>query len=56
MFGIAEAIGDYVMCIDCDDWLIDNKVLEDIDKKLTDQDICFLDYTVHTKDNDFTCS
>ena len=24
--GIAEAIGDYIICIDCDDWLIDNKV------------------------------
>lgn len=54
--GIAEAKGDYVMCIDCDDWLIDNKVLEDIANKLTDQDICFLDYRVHTKEKDFDCS
>lgn len=54
--GIAEAKGDYVLCIDCDDWLIDNKVLEDISNKITNQDICFLDYKVHTKDNDFVCS
>lgn len=54
--GIAEAKGDYIICIDCDDWLADNKVLEDINNKLDNQDVCFLDYTVHTKDNDFTCS
>ena len=54
--GIAEAKGDYIICIDCDDWLADNKVLEDINNKLDNQDVCFLDYTVHTKDNDFTCN
>lgn len=54
--GIVEATGEYIICIDCDDWLIDNKVLEDINKKLTNQDICFLDYKVHTKDNDFICN
>lgn len=53
--GIAEAIGEYVICIDCDDWLADNKVLEDIDKKINGEDICFLDYTVHTKDYDMDC-
>lgn len=53
--GIAEAKGDYVLCIDCDDWLIDDRVLEDIDKKINNEDVCFLDYRVHTKDNDFDC-
>lgn len=53
--GIAEAIGEYIICIDCDDWLADNKVLEDIDKKLNGEDIMFLDYKVHTKDYDMDC-
>lgn len=42
--GIAEAEGEYIICIDCDDYLIDNKVLEDIDKKLKGEDICYLGY------------
>ena len=54
--GIAEATGDYVICIDCDDWFIDDKVFEDIVNKLNDEDILFLDYVVHTKDYDMTCS
>lgn len=54
--GIAEAEGEYIICIDCDDWLADNKVLEDIDKKLKGEDVCFLDYQVHTKEQDFECS
>lgn len=53
--GIAEAIGEYVICIDCDDWFIDNKVFEDINNKLNGEDILFLDYVVHTKDNDMNC-
>lgn len=54
--GIAEAEGEYIICIDCDDWLADNKVLEDIDKKLKSEDVCFLDYQVHTKEQDFVCT
>lgn len=53
--GIAEATGDYVLCIDCDDTFIDNKVFEDIANKLNGEDILFLDYVVHTKDYDMTC-
>lgn len=53
--GIAEAKGEYVLCIDCDDWLTDNKVLEDINNKLNGEDILFLDYIVHTKDYDMDC-
>lgn len=53
--GIVEATGDYIICIDCDDWFIDNKVFEDINNKLNDEDIMFLDYVVHTKDYDMNC-
>ena len=53
--GISEAKGEYVICIDCDDWFIDNKVFEDINNKLNNEDILFLDYVVHTKNNDMNC-
>lgn len=53
--GIAEASGEYIICIDCDDWFIDNNVFEDIANKLKGEDICFLDYRVHTKDYDMDC-
>ena len=42
--GIMEATGDYILCIDCDDWLADNNVLEDINNKLNGEDIMFLGY------------
>ena len=32
--GIAEATGEYIIQIDSDDWFINNKVLEDINKYL----------------------
>ena len=44
--GIAEAEGDYIICIDCDDWLIDDRVLEDIDKKLNGEDIMYLGFKI----------
>lgn len=50
--GILKASGEYVLCIDCDDWLYNNQVLEDIDKKLNGEDIMFLDYIAHQKDYD----
>lgn len=53
--GIAEASGEYIICIDCDDWFIDNKVFEDIANKLNGEDICFLDYVVHTPEYDMNC-
>lgn len=53
--GIAEATGKYIICIDCDDYFYDNKVFEDIDKKLNDEDVMFLDYKVHTKAYDMDC-
>lgn len=50
--GIVEATGDYIMCIDCDDWLADDKVLEDIANKLNGEDCMFLGCIMHTKDGD----
>ena len=49
--GIAEAKGDYIICIDCDDWLIDDKVLEDINNKLNNEDIMYLGYRMISKTN-----
>lgn len=51
--GIAEANGDYIICIDCDDWLEDDEVLSDINNKLNGEDVLFLGYKCHTKDCDF---
>lgn len=51
--GIAEAIGDYIICIDCDDWLKDEKVLEDINNKLNGEDVMFLGYECLSKNNVF---
>jgi len=51
---IVEAKGEYVFSIDCDDYLIDNKVLEDINNNLNDVDVMFLGYNVYTsEDNNF---
>lgn len=44
--GIAAAKGEYILCIDCDDWLADDKVLEDIDKKLNGEDIMYLGFRI----------
>lgn len=48
--GILKAKGEYVLCIDSDDWLIDNRILEDIDKKLNGEDILFCGYMTHRED------
>lgn len=52
--GIIEAEGEYVFSIDCDDYLIDNNVLSDIDKKLNGEDVMFLGYKMLLADNS-TC-
>ena len=49
--GICEAIGDYIVCIDSDDWLKDDYVLEDIANKLNGEDIMFLGYEMYGADN-----
>lgn len=48
--GIVEAKGEYTMAIDCDDWLVDDHVLEDIHNKLNGEDIMFLGYNVYTSE------
>lgn len=40
--GIKLASGDYIICIDCDDWLKDDHVLEDINNKLNGEDVMYL--------------
>lgn len=49
--GIVNASGDYIICIDCDDWLIDNNVLEDINNKLNNEDIMYLGYKRYKSNN-----
>lgn len=49
--GITESTGDYIMCIDSDDWLKDDNVLQDIVNKLNGEDIMFLGYEMYGGDN-----
>lgn len=44
--GIMEATGDYIMCIDSDDWLINDKVLEDLNNFIEDEDIIRTGYAL----------
>ena len=50
--GILKASGEYILCIDSDDWLIDNEVLQDIANTLNGEDVMFLDYIAHQKNYD----
>ena len=45
--GIIKAKGDYIICVDSDDWLKNDHVFEDINEALHDQDVLFLDYEVY---------
>lgn len=45
--GIVRAKGEYTICLDSDDWLLDNRVFEDIDKHIGGEDIVFLDYQLY---------
>lgn len=47
--GIIEADSDYIMCIDSDDWLTSNDILERINKALRNEDIMFLGYSMLDK-------
>ena len=42
--GIIEATGDYVVCIDSDDWLKNKDTLQEINDNLFDEDIMFLGF------------
>lgn len=50
--GILKASGEYILCIDSDDWLVDNEVLQDMVNTLNGEDIMFLDYIAHQKNYD----
>lgn len=45
--GIMEATGDYIICIDSDDWLKNENVLQDINENLDDEDIMFLGFDLY---------
>lgn len=45
--GIMEATGDYIVCIDSDDWLKSNTTLQEINDNLDDEDIMFLGFDIH---------
>lgn len=42
--GIIEATGDYIVCVDSDDWLKSNTILEEINDNLDEQDVMFLGF------------
>ena len=42
--GIMEATGDYIVCIDSDDWLKSNETLQEINDNLNDEDVMFLGF------------
>lgn len=50
--GILKAKGEYIFCIDSDDWLYNNTVFEEINKALVGQDILFMSYISHTQGYD----
>ena len=52
--GIMEATGDYIMCIDSDDWLINDKVLEDLNNFIEDEDIIRTGYSLYNGEIIFT--
>ena len=45
--GIIEATGDYIMCIDSDDWLKNDRVLEDLNNFIEDEDIIRTGYQLY---------
>ena len=54
---IKHAKGDYIVCIDCDDWLIDNQVLQNLKDHIEDinyPDIVYTGYEMIVKDGVYT--
>lgn len=42
--GINNAIGEYIILLDADDYLYNNDVLEKLDNRLTNKDVVFVKY------------
>lgn len=45
--GIMEATGDYIVCLDSDDWLKTENTLKEINESLYDEDIMFLGFDLY---------
>jgi len=45
--GIMEATGDYIVCLDSDDWLKSNTILQEINDNLEDEDVMFLGFDLY---------
>lgn len=45
--GILQATGDYIICLDSDDWLKNENVLRDINNNLNGEDIMFLGFELY---------
>lgn len=45
--GIMKATGDYIICIDSDDWLKSDNTLQEINDNLEDEDVMFLGFDLY---------
>jgi hypothetical protein len=45
--GIMEATGDYIICLDSDDWLKRDTILQEINDNLFDEDVMFLGFDLY---------
>ena len=45
--GIIKATGDYIICIDSDDWLKSENTLQEINDNLEDEDVMFLGFDLY---------
>jgi hypothetical protein len=45
--GIMEATGNYIVCLDSDDWLKKDTTLQEINDNLDDEDVMFLGFDLH---------